>query len=1035
MSLSAQLFGRNSFIHRATNILGLGIPTWLDKKFGPKDTSTSPTIPTVQDSAYGNPIPRFYGTVATAGNIIWLKGGKLDVVVKKAKRGGKGGSSSTAQDTYLYYGTFALALGQGPITGIRRMWCGDKLIYNAGSDDIETIVAGNKNAKGWKLYRGTDDQLPDPDIQADKGAANTPAYRGLVYIKFKKFALKNFGDSLAGAQFKVEVITTSFSTPNPVGSYSFLGTPVGYGEGVVYTTEITAEYVTAGFYHGDITYRTYSVTDGRLLKEEFATSSIEVQGSPSLSFYKTYPIVNRPGTYAVQRKSGTPILVFSTGPSYSPPGAFAFVYEIYHGGEEFWVASSDGLVKVPDVGGATAFPLGNRFAWIPVRIDERTGRRFLRYQRFTDAALFFCEFDTDPNSPLWQYQVGLSIAESTSDQQSFAVEDNRVLMGVAGSIKTFAVNTASLTLLGQLSYGTGGRSVYDIGPMIGIADGGQAYQYSDRTNQDLVPLADIIQMEVERSNLISSADIDVSLLNDGVHGYRIAGGSQRDIIEQLRGAYPFDVRMHGFKLQCVPRGQAPVASVPWEDLAATNDEEIPDSLPYEREMDSQLPAKVTVKGISAVREYADSSQPYERTGTDSVNSETFDSGLVLSDDELAQMAEMICESRWMERESYSFSLSPTYQYLEPADIVTVNSKFAVIDIRLTEATTESDGRMTLNGFKNSAALYVRTAVGAPAPGPDGTIGLAGETAMFLADAPMIYETEQNLPGISTAATGYSEGWPGGVLVRSTDSGQTWNDIQGYIGKATAGFAMNVLSANSGALLDVGSALRVSLLSGELEGVTFDQMMSGSNIALYGADQRWEVIRFQNAALQSDGTYLLSGLVRGDKGTEWATGLHQAGDAFILATDPDNVFIPMAIETIGRPMLYRGVTNGGNIEDASDISLTYQGVNLKPLSPVAAGGTRNGSGDLAVSFTRRSRFTSNWWVTGVPAPVGETSEFYQADVMSGSTVKRTISATTPSFTYSAADQTTDFGSPQASITLRIYQMSSTVGRGYPREVTL
>lgn len=75
------------------------------------------------------------------------------------------------------------------------------------------------------------------------------------------------------------------------------------------------------------------------------------------------------------------------------------------------------------------------------------------------------------------------------------------------------------------------------------------------------------------------------------------------------------------------------------------------------------------------------------------------------------------------------------------------------------------------------------------------------------------------------------------------------------------------------------------------------------------------------------------------------------------------------------------------------------------------------------------------MTGVASPVGEASESYEIDVMSGSTVKRTIPSATPVITYTAADQTSDFGSPQSAITLRIYQLSATVGRGYPLEVTL
>ena len=47
-----------------------------------------------------------------------------------------------------------------------------------------------------------------------------------------------------------------------------------------------------------------------------------------------------------------------------------------------------------------------------------------------------------------------------------------------------------------------------------------------------------------------------------------------------------------------------------------------------------------------------------------------------------------------------------------------------------------------------------------------------------------------------------------------------------------------------------------------------------------------------------------------------------------------------------------------------------------------------------------------------------------------TIKRTISSTAPAAVYTSADQTTDFGSNQATLYLKIYQMSATVGRGYP-----
>ena len=101
----------------------------------------------------------------------------------------------------------------------------------------------------------------------------------------------------------------------------------------------------------------------------------------------------------------------------------------------------------------------------------------------------------------------------------------------------------------------------------------------------------------------------------------------------------------------------------------------------------------------------------------------------------------------------------------------------------------------------------------------------------------------------------------------------------------------------------------------------------------------------------------------------------------------------------------------------------------------ANATRDGSGNLTATFVRRSRLSSSWWGSGVVAPVGEATQAFEVDVLDGATVVRTIETATEAFSYTAADQATDFGSPQSSITFRIYQLSETVGRGYAYEVTL
>ena len=365
---------------------------------------------------------------------------------------------------------------------------------------------------------------------------------------------------------------------------------------------------------------------------------------------------------------------------------------------------------------------------------------------------------------------------------------------------------------------------------------------------------------------------------------------------------------------------------------------------------------------------------------------------MLTADEAAGIAEMLNFMPWLERTPASFTLPPPYRYLEAGDVVTVVSQAATYEIRLTEANETQDGRLECQALPNRAALYTPAASGSEGVPPAGTIGLAGESLFVPLDIPVIDETLQNAPGFVGVMTGYSAGWPGALAVRSADGGQTWIDLQAYSGMPSIGYAVDALPVSACTLIDQRT-LTVGMISGAPESITRDQMLAGANYAAYGVDGRWEIVRFQNADLQANGSYLLSGFVRGEKGTEWATGLHAANDYFVLLDDPDNAFIGMAVASIAVPATYRGVTSGASVDDATDVPFTYQGVNLECLSPVYAKGVRDGSSNFTGTFTRRSRLSSSWWATGIAAPVGESSEGYEIAVMNGQVAGPTTTGST------------------------------------------
>lgn len=1048
MSLSATLFGRDSLIHRATNILGLGIPGWLDKKFGAPETE-GPRLDdlSVQTSTYGVRIPRYYGMCAGAGNLIQLERNKLKETVRKKKSGGKGGGgSSKPTTTYSYSATFQLALCEGPIVGVRRIWCGDILIYNAGSDDLNSIIASNQAAKGWRLYLGTDDQLPDPRYEAEYGVGNVSAHRGLAYIAFYDFQLANYSNTLQGSQFKVEILTkrSSSGLRMLLDKTMFIssGSPApGYFiSGSISDVDGEGAYAIDGIASGASTY--ICRTSGGVVFEKYygaqpTYSASDLKGCDDHDF----------AWWRGPNVPGAPFLT-KNGNVYAGEIGQSFGSLIKSQGQFFYFQHDSTIAR------KCSFIVGQvvEYAIASSRLHAVYGS--VAYGLSTDMQTLYAwsvnDFELIGATPITNSSV-FAVGLINEGSLRYCDGSNIYITSPTGSSeRVIAINllsgAASIYAEAPLWEGTNSNGAIRVSGDIyyrlyyGAVAGShpnraifRVFQI-DKFSAVNESLSEIIKSELKSSGMLTDDDIDISLISSTVRGYRVAGGSIREAIEPLQAAFPFDAVQSGYKIKFVPRGVGSVATIPWTDLGATSGGKSEEMFSQSREMDTQLPARTVVKYIDAAREYSISEQYSERLNTEAVNKVEKELPIVLAADEAANTAEILNFLPWLERTDAQFTLPPIYQRLEPADVVTLETQQATYTLRLIDVSYTADGRLECAAKPDRAALYTPGATGAEGVPPTGEIPLPGQSLLLLLDIPVVDETLQDAAGFVGVMTGYFPAWAGGLVVRSNDSGQTWTDLQAFTGLATTGHARNALPASTGYVIDQRS-LTVDLISGDLESITRDQMLAGQNYAAYGADGRWEIVRFQVATLQANGSYLLSHFVRGDRGTEWASGLHQSGDALVLLDDPDNSFIGMAAGSIGLPATYRGITSGSSLDSASDIGFTYQGVNLECLSPVHARGGRDGAGNFTGSFTRRSRLSSSWWATGVPAPVGETSEAYEIDVMSGSTVKRTIATASPVFSYSAADQSADFGSAQAAITFRIYQLSSVVGRGYPLEVTL
>lgn len=147
----------------------------------------------VTGSTEGAPLPRLYGRARLGGQVIWATDFEEEVVKSSgATGGGKGGAlgGGGARSTeYRYYANFAVALCEGPVTRIGRVWADGREI------SLSRVT--------WRLHTGTEDQAVDSLIAAREGAGNAPAYRGVAYIVFERMALAEYGNRVPQLAFEV----------------------------------------------------------------------------------------------------------------------------------------------------------------------------------------------------------------------------------------------------------------------------------------------------------------------------------------------------------------------------------------------------------------------------------------------------------------------------------------------------------------------------------------------------------------------------------------------------------------------------------------------------------------------------------------------------------------------------------------------------------------------------------------------------------------------------------------------------------------
>jgi len=524
------------------------------------------------------------------------------------------------------------------------------------------------------------------------------------------------------------------------------------------------------------------------------------------------------------------------------------------------------------------------------------------------------------------------------------------------------------------------------------------------------------------------AAFDASALGEGPDGYLIDRPmSPRAALEPLAAAYAFDAAEQGGALAFRPRGALPVAEFTEDDLV------LPDrGAPFRltRAQETELPREVSLGFSDGGADYRRAVAYSRRLVGGSARLAHADLAIVTEDSAAVRRAEVWLQDLWAGRESAEFRLPPSRLSLTPGDTLalTLNGRRTLFELR-----EVIDTEQRLVRARSIDPEVLNRPLAPPRRRKPARPAALGPVQALILDLPTVGTEE---PPALTRIAVFANPWPGPVAVWRSGDGLAFERAAVVLAPAVVGETLDDLPAGTTRGFDHHGRVRVRLYGGALASVSDAVLSSGANAAaLRSPAGAWEVIQFANAELVGERTYLLSRLVRGQLGSEWAMAAPLPAGASFVLLDEHVVPIARGHDDVGRSMQLRVVAAARDHGDPAALALaaTPSPLALRPLAPVHLRATRTANG-VVFSWVRRTRLACDSWELE-DIPLGEDSEAYVLDVLAGTTVVRTLSTDQPSVLYAAADEIADFGTAQSSLAVRVAQLSATVGRGIAVSATL
>jgi hypothetical protein len=580
---------------------------------------------------------------------------------------------------------------------------------------------------------------------------------------------------------------------------------------------------------------------------------------------------------------------------------------------------------------------------------------------------------------------------------------------------TWTEYTNSLGTINSSGFGSSTKSNKMVG--LGVSSGIAAVSRYKALNAARLTMADLITDLAESTGFGPSEVTVDSAVDDQVDGFLTdQQGTLSQILAPVRNVYNLEVIESGTSLKVNSRARGSTSP----DFTITEADMIEDrrGRVFELELTEEqaIPSRVNVTYWEPQLNYNYATQTAFRSGqTRSADTEgqvSYNLPLVISADEAKYGAYNTLYNPWISQKTASFAVPPELALqIEPADLlqITYNDQVHLMKVLDWELNEDLSASLSTETFQLFEDFTMSAFFGTPYDQELPTVLQQNLVRLYAFEAPPIWEEDDTSglldSGIEPQMLAYTITTPGSL--GSTFDGARVSYAPGFFKPTAANrdtlnytdldFEHNI-PVPAGTVLtnlylperpfafDEFETITIAPEVGDsslLVSITVDELLAGGNLMLVGSNgataslSKWEVIQFKDVNDNGDGTFTLTGILRGARHTDyvWAEAFGQGngpGDSWeptqrIVHEAGRTSFVLLNRNWV-RPIKVSGLSasnwlsmkvrpNSGRVGQVGYTSVYLTGKSMIAPSPRNIRVTRDSTGKHTISWNRRYRLVS------------------------------------------------------------------------------